>query len=366
MDSEIKKYIPNKWLNWFQVGVPSTNTIPGLHALRAISLSVIIFSHLQFTGFIQHKVNLFLQIYGQTALSAFFVISGFIITKLFLIEEEKYSTISLRKFYVRRILRIFPAYYFLLFVYMILQLAGQLNLSGISWLTSLTFTKQFCWKTDWETAHLWSLSVEEVFYLFWPFVFLYLKKFRVKIALAFILSVVILRMVQSPAVVKQSLTIFHHGDTLMIGCLFAIYYDKIASFVLKGNMLLNLVLLLTVLFLFVSLPKTYHAMLGERATSVINSLFSGYGVLSNLVTAYIMINLINLKGLGFKILNNSIMTYLSRFSYGFYLWQQLFISFRPEFHRFSIPVILLFVFIAANLSYIFIEKPLTDYKIKFK
>lgn len=88
------------------------------------------------------------------------MISGFLITKLLLKEEASKGTIYIKNFYLKRILRIFPAYFFLLLVYAVLQYFKILMVSKESWLTALTFTKFLNGGTDWYTWHAWSLSVE--------------------------------------------------------------------------------------------------------------------------------------------------------------------------------------------------------------
>ncbi len=362
-------------MNLFQVNASSKNTIPGLHGLRVICILVIIFFHLQFTGFIHTKDNFIIHTFlkGHTFLNIFFEISGFLITRLLLIEEDRNGSISLRNFYVRRVIRIFPAYYFLLFVYFILQLSGFLHLTGISWLTAITFTKQFHLSPDWETAHLWTLSIEEVFYLSWPLLFIAFRKFRTKIALGFIFFVTAFRIImplfasgEMHAKVYDNLTIFNRGDALMLGCLLALHYNKITSWLIRGNLVVKLILLLTAIFVLVAAPKASYYLQGPGISNVANTLFGSIGLLTNILIACLIAVLINLKGFWYNFLNNNLMNYLSRVSYSIYLWQQIFISFRPEFHQFSVAVLLLIIFAIANLSYFLIEKPFSKFKYKYE
>ena len=149
---------------------------PSINGLRAISILLVVIHHLclnehifteiQKNTFIRPLTN-FLQD-GNFGVNVFFVISGFLITTLLTNEENKNNKISLKNFYVRRVLRIFPAYYFLLLVYFVLQLLNYIQIDPAAWLTAITYTKYFNWSLDWYTAHAWSLSIEEHFYLFWP------------------------------------------------------------------------------------------------------------------------------------------------------------------------------------------------------
>src|ERR1700730_4751565 len=79
----------------------SGSHIPALDGGRGLSAFLVVFAHL---GFLPRQA-------GSLGVAIFFVLSGFLITWLMLAEAEKTGTVSLRKFYVRRTLRIFPAFY---------------------------------------------------------------------------------------------------------------------------------------------------------------------------------------------------------------------------------------------------------------
>ncbi len=122
-----------------------------INGLRTISLTFVILCHLE----MQYNIFKYLKSYkilfpviniltdGALGVNIFFVISGFLITSLMLIEEANTETVSLKNFYIRRTLRIFPAYYFLILVYFLLQLGGIISISNASWLTAITYTKYF-------------------------------------------------------------------------------------------------------------------------------------------------------------------------------------------------------------------------------
>ena len=110
---------------------------PSIDGLRAISIIMVILNHL-LSNFKEVSNILFSNIIlksifrilsdGQLGVNIFFLISGFLITSI-LLNEELNSEISIRNFYIRRTLRIFPAYYFLLLVYFILQYFNFIILS---------------------------------------------------------------------------------------------------------------------------------------------------------------------------------------------------------------------------------------------
>ena len=104
---------------------------------------------------------------GNLGVRFFFTISGFLITWLLLQEWKATGAINLRNFYLRRCLRILPVFWaFLLTVWIVSCFVTGFQNSH-SWVACLTFTRNtFGW--DPISAHLWSLSVEEQFYLFWP------------------------------------------------------------------------------------------------------------------------------------------------------------------------------------------------------
>jgi peptidoglycan/LPS O-acetylase OafA/YrhL len=116
---------------------------------------------------------------GGTGVLVFFVLSGFLITWLLLKEEERFGTISLKLFYLRRTLRIFPAFY----VYWIL-LVGSVLIVGrrvliaqavCSLLYVNNYYQAIFGDPNTGLSHTWSLGIEEQFYLLWPVTFLLLK-----------------------------------------------------------------------------------------------------------------------------------------------------------------------------------------------
>lgn len=114
-----------------------------------------------------------LAVAGQTGVVLFFVLSGFLITRILL--QQKLKQGYFKQFYLKRALRIFPLYYlFLLICFFILPLLNNAVLPPFSQTWYYYFYLQNIAMTfDWKLAtmpHLWSLAVEEHFYLFWPVV----------------------------------------------------------------------------------------------------------------------------------------------------------------------------------------------------
>jgi peptidoglycan/LPS O-acetylase OafA/YrhL len=128
---------------------------------------------------------------GFLGVDLFFVVSGFLIVTLALRERDRFGTISLKKFYMRRFLRIFPIYYGLLFALALLFLTV-----GKHWNMRDPFFSDLPWAlsytSNWVTlgtflSITWSLSAEEQFYLLWPPVERFLRRAAMPLLLALLL-----------------------------------------------------------------------------------------------------------------------------------------------------------------------------------
>lgn len=153
--------------------------VPCLDGYRGIGALLIIFGHSALRSgmpipgaeWLFESVGL-----GNIAVHLFFVLSGFLITLLLLREFNSRGEISLRSFYVRRILRLVPAYAAYLLVMGLLHLADVLAITKQSWVAALTYTVNFHASSlvNEEFAHFWTLSVEEHFYFVWPAILAFL------------------------------------------------------------------------------------------------------------------------------------------------------------------------------------------------
>jgi peptidoglycan/LPS O-acetylase OafA/YrhL len=140
--------------------------------------------------------------FGWSGVILFFVLSGYLITKVLWVEKEKANSLKIkfRNFWARRVLRIFPLYYLYLFILAILLLfkfAPELINSEMPWL--FTYTYNFYLISVYDTrgpsffaGHLWTLSIEEQFYLFYPFMILLFKRKHVKIAVIILIIISVL------------------------------------------------------------------------------------------------------------------------------------------------------------------------------
>jgi len=142
-----------------------------LDGLRALSVVAVIWHHTSGTPGPAISAK------GYLGVDFFFAISGFLITTLLVRERGATSRISLRKFYARRVLRIFPLYYAVLLLYIALVAATRRHTpEGLAFFHNLpafaTYTSN--WFVDLGTRDsvtfffAWSLATEEQFYLLWP------------------------------------------------------------------------------------------------------------------------------------------------------------------------------------------------------
>ncbi len=300
---------------------------------------------------------------GHLGVNVFFVISGFLITSLMINEENVSQTISLKKFYIRRTLRIFPAYYFMLFVYLILQLLHVIHIDTASWLAAVTYTKCFDWSADWYTAHAWSLSIEELFYLCWPLIFLGGKNIRKIIPFVLILMVPFLRIYvnQHPSPLVDNLSCFTRIDAIATGCLFAIYRERILRF-LRPCFTLMFYVSLAGLIAFPYLPMLANKV---HLAYIFIPLGVTHGTIGNFFIAIIlMYSVFGPQRIWFRFLNLRLMNYIGLLSYSIYLWQEIFIS-GNDWWVAGMPQNIFCIVLAALCSYYFIEKPFSRLRSRF-
>lgn len=141
-----------------------------LDGLRCLSILAVIWAH---TGFRIEGMNL--PRHGHLGVDLFFAISGFLITTLLLREREQWGQISLKAFYIRRSLRIFPLYYTIVIVYLLaVWLLERETFAGRQFFANLPYFLTYTsnWFVELEGRVIfyfaWSLATEEQFYLVWP------------------------------------------------------------------------------------------------------------------------------------------------------------------------------------------------------
>ena len=150
----------------------SRGRLAELDGLRAISVLLVITVHM-------HD-RIWSWLNGWQGVTIFFVLSGYLITTLALREEDRTGGISLKAFYIRRVMRLFPLYYIVLGIYCVLIFGIGMNPEKRAMLAGalpyyLTYLQEvpYIYGVQGESANLpffqsWSLGIEEKFYLVWP------------------------------------------------------------------------------------------------------------------------------------------------------------------------------------------------------
>ena len=330
----------------------SADHIPSLDGLRACSIALVLLGHLSGTrGFA--AVDLGFGDYAHLGVVVFFVISGFLITRLLLSEHTEKGSVSLKVFYARRALRLFPASYAFIACISLLGLAGIVHLQTRDIWHAATYTVNFLPGRSWEIGHLWSLSVEEQFYLLWPCTFVVLGPRRASWVAA---GVVLLGPVaRAGARVFLIGTSYHDlemfpmvADSLAIGCLLA----KSGSWLEQQQW-------------YVAMFRPAYSVALFALVLLINR-YAGYTVVSVFGTSVINISLAILihrsvyrsRGRIGQLLNWKPLAFAGVLSYSLYLWQQPFLNRYSNAWVNKFPQNLIFAVAAALISYYLLEKPL--------
>ena len=334
---------------------------PALNGLRGMSIILVVLHHCRFQleaipwiGDFNRQFPLFTD--GQFGVQVFFVISGFLITHLLLLEQQRYGQISIRGFYIRRTLRIFPAYYFLLLVYFVLSALQVFELSWNSWLTSLTYTKYLNWKLDYFTAHAWSLSIEEQFYLVWPLLFVWAARWRQAFLMAIVLICPLVRALNTltPIECLNDLTLFQRLDAIALGCLLAIHRERLAGWLTSKRWIIWVVGVWLMAF---SPFGIWSAKLEPTVRAFCAALLGSIGTITTAAIALGILYILHRpKVLLHQFFAQRWLQQIGILSYSIYLWQQLFTS-DTAFGRNAFPLNILFIAVAALLSYYLVERP---------
>ena len=151
--------------------VMAQSHLPALDGLRAVAVLTVMLGHAEY------PVR---GVPADLGVDAFFVLSGFLITRLLMREQEETDTVSLSRFYARRTIRIFPAYYAFLALNFALDTFRNDRWSAALGLSAVTYTvnyyNAFNHHPSTSIAHAWSLGIEEQFYLLWPLLFLHVAR----------------------------------------------------------------------------------------------------------------------------------------------------------------------------------------------
>lgn len=305
---------------------------PNLNGLRFIAALLVIIHHVEQLKNIFNLNNFyydlpFIHIIGKLGVILFFVLSGFLITYLLLAEEEVTGTISIKDFYIRRLLRIWPLYYLIVILsFFILpfisflevsdytsQLFDSYNLKVLLFFLFLPNLALITFPPVPFASQSWSVGVEEQFYLLWP---LLMRKSKYKLRLLF--GVIVLYFVVKFGInVYVKLLGVTKWTTLLYGFVGGFSIDcmaiggVLAYWLYEKNYILKLLysrytqyLVYAMLFVLISfgvkIPYIHYEF---------------YGVLFGIA----ILNLASNKGTIFN-LENKTLNYLGKVSYGLYMF----------------------------------------------
>jgi peptidoglycan/LPS O-acetylase OafA/YrhL len=327
--------------------------IPSLDGLRAVSILLVIVAHAVDPLAYPRLYSLIGHV-GNYGVRIFFLISGFLITTLLLKEYQKHGSISIKNFYARRTIRIFPAFYFYVGVVILLANSGWIKLLPGDIFHTLTYTMNYHQNRAWYLNHTWSLSVEEQFYLLWPALLLLLSPARaMRAAVAMIFAAPIIRAgmffyfdATPTALGRQFQAV---ADALACGCILAGFYNRlgqVSAYIRWQQFPLYPLLPLALLAasgLTYKLSSPFYYIAGQSIANIACFLLLDYAVRRSQ------------SPIG-ALLNTRLCSLLGAWSYSLYLWQELFLDYEPTGLRIPFPLNLIFVFATALFSYYFVER----------
>lgn len=352
---------------------------PQLDGIRFICILLVLFEHWGIRELIHIHT-------GGAGVVIFFVLSGFLLGEILFLEKEKgiAKWDIIKNFFVRRTLRIFPLYYVTIILYALLMTTG-----GILW-WNLAYANNILQAIDVnrvpkEFWPLWSLCVEEQFYLFFPF---FMVSLSVKAIRRYLIAGVLFAIIGRIVLISVNNNLYEISaytlmpfclDCLFLGVLLAYYKlynnEKITSMFKKYpiNILLVLFIIVQIILQHFGWPLFNNAI-GRLFASITGVVLIGYSVL------------IGYKGWFKKVLENKFISYLGKISYGLYLLHAFVQVFYEKYlinnplklslanlnlpvvsNRYLIDFVFLFAItvLVAHISYQYFEKSFLKYKSKF-
>jgi peptidoglycan/LPS O-acetylase OafA/YrhL len=334
--------------------------IPSLDGLRGVSILLVMFGHARGTRGFPSWIPSFLTDHASLGVQIFFVISGYLITTLILDEERNTGAISLKLFYARRTLRIFPPLYLFLLCLTIGVWTGMLELPKYNLLFAATYLMNFVPSQTgtWVTGHLWSLSAEEQFYLVWPAAIKFAGKARA-LAIAVILAACFPLAALAVYQTNHELGVRFSGvfsDSIACGCVLAgtmpwlrrqrLFWTALAA---RAGCLIVLIIPL--------IDRRIHPRIHFLVTETV----------LNLCVCYCIARYTEFpRTIGGRFLNSRVMASLGRISYSLYLWQQLFLNMSGMSLPQTFPINIAATFCCATISYKIVEQPLASLRKRLR
>ena len=294
--------------------------IPQLDAVRFLAFLLIFIHHTNVAGV---SAMSGLQKIGWVGVDVFLCLSAFLLTRLLLIEIQTYNHISLAKFFMRRILRIWPLYFaYLLLMLSISLIVFKTKQDLFRFATLATFTDNIAtavhgYNPQIATGHLWTISYEEQFYLVLPFAIMFISRVTHTARKTILICITVLGLLSRfifiswhashPQIWVLPIT---HFESVIIGSIMAYYHNQLRNIPVA-------VLLVTFIASLCGLILTPHV----SASNILFFIsYSSAGLFSFAVVTLAINNEFNwLK----KILLLKPLCYLGKISYGLYIFHLL-------------------------------------------
>jgi peptidoglycan/LPS O-acetylase OafA/YrhL len=338
--------------------------LPSLDGLRAISALMVVLGHAGKLIKVGRHMPFgagIIDVWGPVGVTVFFVISGFLITRLLLDERRQTGTIGLGAFYFRRTFRILPAYWTYLAVVALLASCGIAVADAGGFARALSFTTDYLNPSSWALNHSWSLSVEEQFYLLWPLALLVVGALRARrTALFLVVAAPVARALTyfcAPQL-RPAITAMLHlrVDALMIGCWAALELESGRSARVLDFLSRPATALCSAVYCVLAAAAVRHVPVAQVAVGYSAEAFGALAVL-----LWAIRHPASKAG---RFLNWTPLAHLGVISYSLYLWQQLWLSHETATPLWQVPLLLAGAVLCAEASYRFIEAPMLQLRSK--
>lgn len=353
--------------------------MPVLDGLRALSVLMILGFHK--LGPLTEKISEFVN--GWVSVDLFFIVSGFLITSILLKERDTRGAFNLKNFYLRRWLRLAPAYFIFLSIMCIWMIGrGQHDFAAFfiagAYLTNVD--SMFAWgliPASTGLLHTWTLGVEEQFYLFWPSCLKISGKQALKFSLLVCVVVYFWRLWLVATDVSWGRIYVGFDtriDSIMLGVASCFVWR---SEVFRSKLLAFFSSTMTQFAIAAGLLIWCHFMLHPGLGNKAQALFL-WGVQMPVVIFLICLLMTSLLAnsstlLG-KLLSSKPLVWVGRLSYSIYLWHVV-VNF-PDVHKFFETICFHKKYLVelakygsclgiASLSYYFVEQPFLKIKTKY-
>jgi peptidoglycan/LPS O-acetylase OafA/YrhL len=345
--------------------------LPQLDGLRAVAVLLVLYHHWVYPKLLDEKYNtwylaLLRMDYGKIGVTIFFCLSGLLITEIIIRSRNSTRAESLaffRAFFIRRSIRIFPIYFLVILVATLLDVPPFDDdwLWFICYGTNILIFLQQNWIGT--ASPLWTLSVEEQFYILWPVAFLVFPRNFESFALVFLfvsLSIRLLMLTTVPEVKFQQVLPIISMDAIVVGGLLAL--DERAAVIIK-----KLAPKLAALLIVVC------SLLASKSVLAVNEFLQHLAILSFSTWIVCVAKGGKLGGFNLEFLKLGALTRLGIVSYGIYLYHpfvQHFIEWviratgSAMLHAgaIKIPVMTVLTIAIAWVSWVLIERPFNNLK----